>query len=95
MEVNTQRTVKEFLYTNGDCVLLTHRVGNCELSAARKQTSNIKSLGEFQAVPTSDEEITVQGFLILPKTESNLSDEYSFLQAVVDQAQLFYKYLFV
>ncbi len=95
VEVNTQRTVKEFLYTNGDYVLLTQRVGNRELSDVRKQQSNIKLLGEFQIVPTSDEEITVQGFLILPKTEGNLSDEYSFLQAVVDQAQLFYKYLFV
>ena len=95
VEINTQRTVKEFLYTNGDYVLLTQRVGNRDLALSRSQTSNIKSLGEFQIVPTSDEEITVQGFLILPKTESNLSDEYSFLQAVVDQAQLFYKYLFV
>ncbi len=94
VEIDTQRTVKEFLYTNGDYVLLTQRVGNRELLSTRNQSSNIKDLGEFQVVPTSDEEITVQGFLILPKAESNLDNEYPFLQVVVDQSQLFYKYLF-
>jgi len=94
VEMKNQRTAKEFIYANGDYILLTHRVGNRALSLSRKQNANIKTLGEFQVVPTSDEETAIQGFLILPRAEVNLTDEYSFLQAVVDQAQLFYKYLF-
>lgn len=92
---NTGRTVKEFLYTRKEDASSIQQVGNRDLLRVRSQTSNIKVMNEFSVIATSDREAVVQGFLVLPAQSGSLKDEYSFLQAIVDQSQLFYKYLFV
>ena len=58
------------------------------------QGENIKRIGYLYAMRTTDKKEKVQCFLILPEGENKIDSEYSVLQAIVDQAQLFYKYLF-
>src|SRR3989344_390291 len=95
IEVNTGRTVKEFWHADREDASPLQRVGNRELLALREQAPNRKGTSGFNVVPTSDKEATVQGFLVLPLQNGGLKDQYSFLQALVDQSQLLYKYLFV
>ena len=95
VDIHTGRTVKEFWNTrNGDTVAI-QQVGNRELLVSRRQTANIKRINGYSVIATSDREASVQGFLVLFSQNGDLKDEYLLLQAVADQSQLFYKYLFV
>ena len=95
VEISSKRTVKEFIYTAPDYVLPQQFFGNSELVEIHNQSAKIKTVGKFNIIPVSDEEAEIQGFLIFPKPAVDLTDEYLVLQAIVDQMQLFYKYLFV
>jgi len=94
IEIKSQRTIKEFVCANKNQVVLNRRVVNTELISSRGQQSKIKTVGEFSIIPTSDREMTVQCFLVFPQAKNSSNDELSTVQAIVDQAQLFYKYLF-
>ena len=94
VEVAKERTVKEFFFSHKDFALLTGRIGNKDLVACRTNNNNPKRIGNFFIIPTSDQVAPVQNFLILPKLGNDFMEEYSILQAITDQAQLFYKYLF-
>lgn len=90
-----EQTVKEFTYASRHFLLLKTNVSNKELLHTREQKKNIREIGELYVIPTTDQETQVQGYLVFPKTKnSNLGDEASVLQAIVDQAQLLYKYLY-
>ncbi|MFH1335509.1 MAG: hypothetical protein ABII96_03240 [Candidatus Zixiibacteriota bacterium] len=54
---------------------------------------HIKKIGDLNVLSTTDKKEKIQCFLIFPEGENKLDTEYSILQAIVDQAQLFYKYL--
>ena len=94
VEVAKQRTVKEFFFSYKDFTLLAGRIGNKDLVACRANSNNIKKIGNFYIIPTSDQVAPIQNFLILPKSSMDFGEEYSILPAITDQAQLFYKYLF-
>src|SRR3989344_2924458 len=94
IEVAKQRTAKEFIFSNKDFTLLAERIGNKNLIACRASNNNIKKIGNFYIIPTSDQAAPIQNFLILSKSGGNFEEEYPVLQAITDQAQLFYKYLF-
>lgn len=92
---DTEQTLKEFTYTVRRNVLLKTRVSNKELIASRAQQKNIRNIGGLSVVPTTDQETSIQGYLVFPKTiGAGVGDEVSVLQAIVDQAQLFYRYLY-
>jgi len=94
VKVSKQTTVKEFCYTSKNYVLLKTRVGNRELLELVNTKENFKTIGDLFVVNTSDNKADIHCFLIFPKGETNIETEYSILQAIVDQAQLFYKYLY-
>ncbi len=90
-----EQTVKEFTYTTRHFLLLKTNVSNQELIQARNQKKNVRAIGELCVIPTTDQEMPVQGYLIFPNTkDADPGDEASVLQAIVDQAQLLYKYLY-
>src|SRR3989344_1121557 len=89
VEVAKQRTVKEFFLSNKELTLLTVRVGNKDLIACRNDNNNLKKVGNFYVIPTSDQVAPVQNFLILPRLDTDFGEEYAVLQAITDQAQLF------
>lgn len=96
VESAEEQTVKEFTYTSRHFLLLKTSISNRELVRTREQKKNIREIGELCVIPTSDQETPVQGYLVFPKTkDAHLGDEAGVLQAIVDQAQLMYKYLFV
>ncbi|MFA4819012.1 MAG: hypothetical protein WC621_04160 [Patescibacteria group bacterium] len=94
VEVAKQRTVREFIFAPKNYVLLTQRIGNKDLIVCRNDDSNIKKVGNFYIIPTSDQVALIQNFLILPQSDTDFGEEYPILRAITDQAQLFYKYLF-
>ena len=94
VEVAKQRTVKEFIFFDKDFTLLAGRIGNKDLVACRTDHNNIKKIGNFYIIPTSDQVAPIQNFLILSRSDRSFEEEYPVLQAITDQAQLFYKYLF-
>jgi hypothetical protein len=93
MKVSDQKTVKEFCYTCKNYILLKTKVGNKELIEMVNSRENFKEIGDLFVLDTSDNKADVQCFLIFPKGENDIKTEYSILQALVDQAQLFYKYI--
>jgi hypothetical protein len=93
MKVSDQKTVKEFCYTSKNYILLKTKVGNKELLEMANSRQNLKEVGDLLILNTSDNKADVQCFLIFPKGGNDVKTESSVLQAIVDQAQLFYKYL--
>ena len=94
IKMSEQSTEKEFYYTSRNYILLKTKVGNKELAEMVNSDENIKRIGDLYAMRTTDKKEKIQCFLILPEGENKIDSEYSVLQAIVDQAQLFYKYLF-
>jgi hypothetical protein len=94
VNVGKQTTVKEFSYTSKNYILLKTKVGNRELLELFNTKENFKAIGDLFVVNTSDNKADIHCFLIFPKGETNIETEYTILQAIVDQAQLFYKYLY-
>jgi hypothetical protein len=95
VRVSKQNTVREFCYTSKNYVLLKTKVGNKDLLGIANTKENLKRIGDLFVFNTSDNKADIQCFLILPKGETDIETEHSTLQAIVDQAQLFYEYLHV
>jgi hypothetical protein len=93
IKVADQKTEKEFCYTQRNYILLKTKVGNKDLVEMVNSGENIKKMGDLYVFNTTDKKDKIQCFLIFPEGENKIDAEYSILQAIVDQAQLFYKYL--
>jgi hypothetical protein len=91
---SNQKTVREFSYTSKNYILLKTKVGNKDLLGMVNNGQNSKEMGDLFVLNTADNKADVQCFLIFPKGKNDIKTEYSILQAIVDQAQLFYKYLY-
>jgi hypothetical protein len=93
VRVSKQCTVKEFFYSSKDYILLKTKVGNKDLLETINRRENFRKIGDLIVLNTSDNKADIQCFLIFPEGENDIKTEYSILQAIVDQAQLFYEYL--
>ncbi|MBI2050973.1 MAG: hypothetical protein HYT31_04165 [Parcubacteria group bacterium] len=93
--VDSYQTVKEFIHTHNKA-LVASRISNRELVVASGQ-SNFATAQDFYSIHTSDQAAVVKAYLIFPRGSGaeDLANEYSVLQAITDQAQLFFKYLYV
>lgn len=91
VEVASQRTMREFFYRAENIALAIPKISNKELI----QEATPASQRTVYVIPTSDHEAQVQGFLVIPEPTEDIRNEHSILQAIVDQAQLFYRYLFI
>lgn len=94
LDVETNRTVKEHIYTKDELVVIKNGVGNNTLLRSRGQKHMHDPLEGLVIIPTTEEEAIIQGFLILPASHKSVFQERWTLQAITDQAQLFYKYLY-
>lgn len=86
------RMAKEIVYTHGERAIRVGEISNKELF---EQKEPIGRYVGYCAVRTSDREADTQAFLIVPTLEGLDDGSLSILQAITDQAQLFYKYVFV
>lgn len=89
VDTSSQRTTKEYFYQADIYMTVNPKVSNKELT----RTSTANSQHTIYVVPASDREAAVRGFLIVPTPTEDIRNEHSILQVIVDQAQLFYKYL--
>ncbi len=90
IDVASQRTIKEFFYQasiKGSPIPKISNKNLVQMSAPGFQAT-------LHVVPTSDHQVAVRGFLIVPEPKNEIRSEDPVLQAVVDQAQLFYRYLY-
>lgn len=96
VEVATGRTRKEFMFAfeNNTDRAAQITVGNRELLMYRAVSGTAQQVGDYYVIPASDKTAPVQSFLVLSKVETEAGIEYPILQAITDQAQLFYKYIF-
>ena len=94
IRMKDQNTEREFSYTQRNYILLKTKVGNKELIEMINGNDNLKKIGDLYVLSTTDRKEKVQCFLIFPEGENRIDQEYSILQSIVDQAQLFYKYLY-
>lgn len=92
IQVAHGRTEKEFTHTTRGYILLKSKISNEELLQTLRVPGRIAEIGDVQTISTSDRDAPVQCFLIFAKGENNIEAEISALRAIVDQAQLFYKY---
>lgn len=89
------KTEQEFKYVVGEAIGSFDRYSNQDLIRAKQNSSDrIFSLNGLSVLPTSDREAPVQCFFLFDTNESYLKEQEATLQAIVDQAQLFYKYLY-
>ncbi|KKS92842.1 MAG: hypothetical protein UV69_C0020G0003 [Parcubacteria group bacterium GW2011_GWE2_43_12] len=91
IDVASQRTIKEFFYQASLKGAFIPKISNKSLV----QMSTPGFQATIHVVPTSDHQAEVRGFLVVPQSAAEIRSEYSVLQAIVDQAQLFYRYLYV
>ena len=94
IEIEKERTVKEFVYTTKNYVLLKSKIGNNKLLKYERQNDGIIKIDGLFVLPTSDREALVQCFFIFSNGDKKVKDKLSTLQAIVDQAQLLHKYLY-
>ncbi len=94
IDTDTGKTVKEFIFTTKNYVVMQNNVGNKELLQSRQQSSAIKTASDLFIIPTTEQDAIIQGHLVFPKPIASLEDERWILQAITDQAQLFFKYLY-
>lgn len=91
----TYKTVREFMFTSGGVIVLTNKIGNKDLLLSRNTKGALKLSEMFWVYATSEEESEELCFLILPNAGTiNLNEDF-ILQAIVDQAQILYKYLYI
>lgn len=94
IDIESGKTVKEFIFAVKDYVVMKNGIGNKELLQSRRQQAAIKSSEDLFIIPTTEQDAIIQGHLVFPKPDSSLEDERWVLQAITDQAQLFFKYLY-
>jgi hypothetical protein len=94
IRMKDQNTEREFSYTQRNYILLKTKVGNKELIEMSNGNDQLNKIGDLYVLSTTDRKEKVQCFLIFPEGEHRIDQEYSILQSIVDQAQLFYKYLY-
>lgn len=94
VEVTTGKTRKEFIFALENADSAAPKVGNRELLTHRAVVGALQQVGDYYVISASDKAAPVQGFLILSRVEMVAWVEYPILQAITDQAQLFYKYVF-
>lgn len=88
------KTVKEFVYSCKQYALLKTQISNQQLFSIKDSGIRINTVKDLYVVQASDRNSAIQCFMIFPKVKARLDDEFSVLQSIVDQAQLFYKYLY-
>lgn len=94
IDTDSGKTVKEFIFTTQEYVMIKNGIGNKELLQSRQQPVTIKTASDLFIIPTTEQEAVIQGYLVFPKPANSLEDERWILQAITDQAQLFFKYLY-
>lgn len=95
IRVSDAITEQEFRYTLGEVNIGVDRYNNQDILQARQASADrIFSLSGTGVLPTSDQEAPVQCFFLFINDGSPLKEQEATLQAIVDQAQLFYQYLY-
>ena len=92
MEIASLRTIKEFVYPQNQPIRNGSSMGNKALAAHQSSQQYMDDVTLI--VPTSDQENAVRAFLIFPNVQEQNGTDPLMLQAIVDQAQLFYKYVY-
>ena len=95
IQMSDARTEQEFKYAVEEANVSIDQYSNQDMIRSRENSSErIFGLNGLSVLPTSDREAPVQCFFIFDTSESPLKEQEATLQAIVDQAQLFYKYLY-
>jgi hypothetical protein len=95
VRIANAETEEEFKYSLGEVRVQASCYDNKDLIRARKNSvRRIFPLNGVSVLPTSDREASVQCFFLFDVKGSTLKEQETTLQAIVDQAQLFYKYLY-
>ncbi|OGL87607.1 hypothetical protein A3I42_03700 [Candidatus Uhrbacteria bacterium RIFCSPLOWO2_02_FULL_49_11] len=94
IDVGNTNTVREYIYTHKNYVLLKTEIGNQDMLDMRGSTGHVHELQDLYVLHTSDATTSLPCFLIFPKGGNNIDDVLPVIQSIVDQAQLFYKYYY-
>ncbi len=94
VDTASKNTVREFIYTQKNYVLLKTEFSNQELLDTRGSTGHVHELRDLYVLHTSDATTALPCFLMFPKGEEDIDDVLAVIQSIVDQAQLFYKYYY-
>lgn len=95
VEVAHNRTLHEFVHISKDTRNPRYKIDNKKLFTLRNHANRIFKIDDLYVLSTSDTRNFIQCFFIFPKGENNIKDESPTLQAIVDQAQLLYQYIYI
>ena len=95
IEIESAKTIKEYYHITGRCLLFRARIGNRELVKLAEDEQRYHVIDDSYVIATSDRSASVRCIFVFAKPvhEEALKRDHSLVQAIVDQAQLFYKYL--
>lgn len=94
IDVDKQRTVREYVFTKDKILVIKHKIGNQMLLRSRDYGRMNEPENDLMVISTSEKETVVQGFLVMPFSNPSMFKERWTLQAITDQAQLFFRYLY-
>lgn len=94
IETESAQTIKEYYYVTGHCLLFQARIGNkALLNLSEEEQYHV--INDAFVIATSDRIASVRCIFVFanPEHEEAVKPDHALIQAIVDQAQLFYKYL--
>ena len=96
VEISHSRTIREFEHLTNDLKDVDVKIDNKTLLAIALsgQSHQVLQIDNLCILPTSDTKSPIQCFFIFPQGEVNINVEFSTLQAVIDQVQLLYQYVY-
>ena len=95
IETESAKTLKEYRHVTGYYFSFRARIGNKELLKLAEEEKAFHMRDEIYVIATSDRSVPVRCFFVFAKPEhgDDWERDNALVQAIVDQAQLFYKYL--
>ena len=93
LDVEKIATVKEITFSSNGHSAPKTSISNVELQKSPFTGKQVKIFDGLSAIMTSDQQSNIKCFIILPEVSLQETDR-AILQAIVDQAQLFYQYLY-
>jgi len=94
IETESAKTIKEYYYITGPYLMSQARIGNkALLNLSEEERYHV--INDAYVVTTSDQSASVRCIFVFakPEHEEAVKTDRALIQAIVDQAQLFYKYL--
>lgn len=90
---DSEQIIKEFLFSTKESFLPPKHIGRLRFNTSSSE-NGMKETPTCYLIATTDRNADIQAHLILPKSEAWSMEDYPIIQAITDQTQLLFTYLY-